>query len=119
MNSIVHFREWWILPTWTILQQVEERLKFYDSGEAPRKNITVMEKVAAEIAQDAQNTEVVTPIKKKKRDQKQENGVEDTPDAPSSKKKRDRKREENGVEDTPEAPSSKKKKKKKKKEIDE
>lgn len=75
------------------IYQVEERLKFYDTGEAPRKNITVMEKVAAEIAKEGNKAEVLTPS--------------------SKKKKRDRKLEENGGNDTPEAPSSKKKKKKK------
>lgn len=31
-------------------EQVEERLKFYDSGETPRKNIDVMREAAAEVA---------------------------------------------------------------------
>ena len=30
-------------------QQVEERLKFYDTGEAPRKNIDVMKEVMDEL----------------------------------------------------------------------
>lgn len=70
-------------------------MKFYDTGEAPRKNISVMEKVAAEIANEAGPAEVSTPKsqkkKKKKRDRKD---VEEAPavvDAPSSKKKKKKK----------------------------
>lgn len=79
--------------------QVEERLKFYDTGEAPRKNISVMEKVAAEIAREGgEIAEVCTPSSQKKK-----------------KKKRDRKEEdEDAVAAVDDAPSSKKKKKKKK-----
>lgn len=72
-------------------KQVEERLKFYDSGEAPRKNIAVMEKVAAEIAKEAANAEVATPAnnKKKKRDRKEDEGAEEAAqEAHSSKKKK-------------------------------
>lgn len=73
-------------------------MKFYDTGEAPRKNISVMEKVAAEIAREGGVTvEVSTPTsqkkKKKKRDRKE--GEEATSaamgDAPSSKKKKKKK----------------------------
>lgn len=71
-------------------------MKFYDTGEAPRKNVAVMEKVAAEIAREGgEIAEVSTPSSQKKK-----------------KKKRERKEEESAVE---EAPSSKKKKKKSKK----
>lgn len=78
------------------MPQVEERLKFYDTGEAPRKNISVMEKVAAEIAKEGRETaEVSTPSSKKK------------------KKKRDRKEGDDAADDVKSAPSSKKKKKKK------
>lgn len=73
--------------------QVEERLKFYDTGEAPRKNVSVMEKVAAEIAREAGETaEVSTPSsqkkKKKKRERKEEESVGAVDEAPSSKKKK-------------------------------
>ena len=30
--------------------QVEERLKFYESGEAPRKNVDVMKEAIAEVS---------------------------------------------------------------------
>lgn len=76
-----------------ILEQVEERLKFYDSGDAPRKNIAVMEKVAAEIAKEAENAEMATPSshkkkKKKKRDKENERDGDAVVEAPSSKKKK-------------------------------
>lgn len=75
-------------------------MKFYDTGEAPRKNVSVMEKVAAEIAKEGQKVaEVSTPSsqKKKKKRQRQEGEGEEATAADDS------------------APSSKKKKKKKKK----
>lgn len=74
-------------------------MKFYDTGEAPRKNISVMEKVAAEIAREGGKiAEVCTPSSQKKK-----------------KKKRERKEEdEDAVAAVDDAPSSKKKKKKKK-----
>lgn len=72
--------------------QVEERLKFYDTGEAPRKNVAVMEKVAAEIAREGgEIAEVSTPSsqkKKKKRERKEEESVGAVDEAPSSKKKK-------------------------------
>lgn len=71
-------------------------MKFYDTGDAPRKNISVMEKVAAEIANETGGKEVSTPKSDKKK----------------KKKKRDRKDEEEASADV-KAPSSKKKKKKK------
>ena len=62
-------------------RQVEERLKFYDSGEAPRKNIAVMEKVASEIAKEKRDRDDnvdSTPSKKKKKAKKKKK------DGPSS-----------------------------------
>ena len=88
------------LTSLAFFYQVEERLKFYDTGEAPRKNISVMEKVAAGIAKEGgEVAEVSTPSSQKKK----------------KKKKRERKEGEEGVEAVDEAPSSKKKKKKSKK----
>lgn len=72
---------------------MEERLKFYDTGEAPRKNVAVMEKVAAEIAREGgEIAEVSTPSsqkkKKKKRDRKEKESAGAVEEAPSSKKKK-------------------------------
>lgn len=81
-----------------VSEQVEERLKFYDTGEAPRKNVSVMEKVAAEIAREGgEIAQVSTPSSQKKK-----------------KKKRERKEGDEAVAAVDDAPSSKKKKKKKK-----
>jgi nucleolar protein 56 len=67
----------------TLKQQVEERLKFYESGETPRKNIDVM-KEALEISQ--KEIEQNLSVKKKKKDKKRKfeetdqsiNGVDTT-----------------------------------------
>merc|ERR1712146_577771 len=47
-------------------EQVEERLRFYDSGEAPRKNIDVMKEVMNELKAEAGSAG--TEKKKKKKD---------------------------------------------------
>lgn len=85
-----------LVAVFLLSRQVEERLKFYDTGEAPRKNISVMEKVAAEIKNEPGEKEVSAPKSDKKK---------------KKKKKRDRKDVEEASADV-EAPSSKKKKKK-------
>ena len=73
--------------------QVEERLRFYDTGDAPRKNIAVMEKVASDIANDAKKIAVSTPTSKKKRERRDEGNTTpaataDVDSAKSSKKKK-------------------------------
>jgi len=51
---------------------VEERLKFYETGAAPRKNIDVMEEVARHLkaGQDAMDEDVAASAKKKKKKDK-------------------------------------------------
>jgi len=49
-------------------EQVEERLRFYDSGEAPRKNVDVMKEVADELRAEAAGG--ATSDKKKKKEDK-------------------------------------------------
>lgn len=96
----------------TLKQQVEDRLKFYESGEVPRKNIEVM-KEAIEIASKETPQETQTGKKKKdkknkKRKQEETNGngaVEEN----NSEEIAAPPEEENGAEGEP-----KKKKKKKK-----
>lgn len=71
-------------------------MKFYDTGEAPRKNVSVMEKVAAEIARESGDIpQVSTPSshkkKKKKRDRK-EGGDAMAADSGSSSKKKKKKK---------------------------
>ena len=103
--------------------QVEERLKFYDTGEAPRKNIDVMSSVAEGLRKLAPKES-----KKKKKVAKE---VEEEAAAPAEeeegKKKKEKKnkdkkkkeREEDNVEEEAEAGEEKKKKKSKKSKIDE
>jgi nucleolar protein 56 len=52
--------------------QVEERLKFYETGAAPRKNIDVMEEVARHLkaGKDAEDEEMDEAEKKKKKKDK-------------------------------------------------
>ena len=79
--------------------QVEERLKFYDSGETPRKNIDVMSAVAAKLrADDGTDGEKKNKKKKEKKEKKE-------------KKKRER--EEDADEEEIKVKKSKKNKKEK------
>ncbi|XP_056398865.1 nucleolar protein 56 [Hyla sarda] len=111
-------------------EQVEERLSFYETGEAPRKNLEVMK----EAQQEA--TEVVSEIKrkldkkerkKKKREKKrlealaaavaeEEDAPQEEEEAEQSKKKKKKRKSdgdisENGVKEEPEEPTPAKKKK--------
>ena len=93
-------------------EQVEERLKFYETGEAPRRNIDVMEQVSRELKGGDVEMEGVTDMKKKAKKEKKK----------KDKKKRKASDDEAHVEPTPkkakvdtdEGKSSKKKKKKSK-----
>ena len=78
--------------------QVEERLKFYETGAAPRRNIDVMQDVAKQLKvdggddSDEEMTDVKTPSKKEK-------------------KKKDKKRKSTGGDDDVEMTTPKKAKK--------
>ncbi|KAG9438192.1 nucleolar protein 56 [Apis mellifera carnica] len=92
-------------------QQVEDRLKFYETGEIPKKNIDVMKEALEEAAQVIASMEQKSAKKKKKKDKKRksevlENGKENG-------------YIENGVEEETEEPVKKKKKKKKSKSLNE
>ena len=65
--------------------QVEERLKFYETGAAPRKNIDVMEEVARHLkaGKDAEDDDNGAKKKKKKKDKKrkaEDSGSDDDDD---------------------------------------
>jgi len=121
-------------------EQVEDRLKFYESGDLPKKNVDAMQEAIAAVKEEASAFEEVK-AKKKKKDKKNKkrkaeemenetesaatsvngvatNGVhndETKIESPKKKKKRtdaDESVAENGVE-TPETPATEKKKKKK------
>jgi sRNA-binding protein len=79
-------------------EQVEERLKFYESGEAPRKNVDVMKEAISEATAN-----VTSEKKKKKKRKKGKNGLDETTEEQKS---------ETPTEGTPGASGKKKKKKK-------
>lgn len=85
-------------------EQVEERLKFYESGEPPRKNVDVMKEAISEAAASEIPGETTSSEKKKKKKRKKEKDggeLNETVDGESSEQK--------SAEETP--VSGKKKKK--------
>jgi len=121
-------------------EQVEERLKFYESGEVPRKNVDVIQEALNEsrslIEADAEGKKKKKKAKKRKADEMledEENGQEDEVILEPKKKKKKKHQEDpmessfyannNGndiaVDDDEVAePATKKKKKKKTKEVE-
>merc|ERR1712028_198185 len=91
--------------------QVEERLEFYNSGKAPKKNIDVMTAVAKELAAEAGGMDVdeEKPKKKRKAEEVEEESEEEVVE--KKKKKKKEKKDKGGDDETP-------KKKKKKKDSD-
>ena len=96
--------------------QVEERLKFYQTGEAPRRNLAVMEEAKREL--DAANGDK-KPAAKAKIDDDDDDTVMDEPKEKKKKSKKDKKRkaeeEPAGDDESPKKKSKKDKKDKKKK----
>jgi nucleolar protein 56 len=101
--------------------QVEERLKFYDTGDAPRKNVDVMSAVAEKLRKSSDKPGSKKEKKAKKVDEgEQEDAAEGEKKSKKEKKeKKDKKRERDEVEEEPVVEAGEKKKKKKKKESDE
>jgi nucleolar protein 56 len=92
-------------------EQVEERLKFYETGQAPRKNLDVMQEVARELHGTSATEE---SAKKKKKDKKRKSvDADDVKDAetPSTKKRKS----SDDDDDEDEGKSAKKAKKEEKK----
>eukprot|EP00095_Tigriopus_kingsejongensis_P011951 snap_masked-scaffold476_size161517-processed-gene-0.13 protein:Tk11951 transcript:snap_masked-scaffold476_size161517-processed-gene-0.13-mRNA-1 annotation:"nucleolar protein 5a" len=94
--------------------QVEDRLKFYETGDLPKKNVEVMQEAIAAVAQEASEFETVS--KKKKKKKRKAEDMEDTPAEASTAKKKKAAQAEPAevVVATPNTPKSDKKKKKKK-----
>ncbi|KAK1136633.1 snoRNP complex protein nop56 [Melipona bicolor] len=83
-------------------QQVEDRLKFYETGEVPKKNIDVMKEALEETAQVTASVEQESSKKKKKKDKKRkreilengnkngfvENGIQEAEELIKKKKKK-------------------------------
>ena len=90
--------------------QVEDRLKFYETGDLPEKNVTVMQQAMEAVAAEA--AEFNSAKKKKKKSKRKAEEMDEAEEEPSKKKKKaDAAAEE---EAAPEMPKSEKKKKKKK-----
>jgi RNA processing factor Prp31 len=107
-------------------EQVEERLKFYETGAAPRRNVDVMQEVARQLKvdddDDEEMAEAVTPKEKdkkkkkeKKRKAEEESDDEEDEDEKEKKKSAKKAKKEKKEEPAPETPKSEKKDKKKKK----
>merc|ERR1711862_933021 len=103
--------------------QVEERLKFYETGAQPRKNIDVMEEVSRQLA--VASSSASDDVKQKKKKRKSINGDKEEEDIKSAKKKKRKKDTSNDMdveeekkpeEDEADKKSAKKKAKKAKKE---
>lgn len=97
-------------------EQVEERLKFYESGDAPRKNVDVMREAISEIS--AANQAVASQKKKKKKRKKETNSLHETMEEhadkiPCKEQEIDPLVQETSLDETPCASGKKKKKKKK------
>merc|ERR1712126_360256 len=115
-------------------EQVEDRLKFYESGDLPKKNVDAMQEAIAAVKEEASAFEEVKH-KKKKKDKKASkrkaeemeneendskpangvaNGVHDTESVEAPKKKKKRVDQDAPIQNGTETPVSEKKKKKKK-----
>jgi nucleolar protein 56 len=97
-------------------EQVEERLNFYDTGEAPRKNVDVMTAVATKLREAAGTKEAAESSKSKKRKAADEGDDEAATEKKKKKKKKTEDETSEVVEAAPETEAPKKKKKKDKKE---
>ena len=73
-------------------EQVEERLKFFDSGETPRRNVDVMQEVAAQLraerGEDVEMSEAPSPSKKDKKKKKRKEASGDVELLKAKKKKK-------------------------------
>ncbi|KAJ1466960.1 hypothetical protein T484DRAFT_1662026 [Baffinella frigidus] len=92
-------------------EQVEERLKFYDSGVAPRKNIDVMREAMAAAGSGKKKSKKDKEGKKKKKDAEEDEEEE----APKKSKKDKKRKAEEEEEEEEEKPKKEKKEKKAKK----
>merc|ERR1712083_542090 len=88
-------------------EQVEERLKFYETGDLPRKNVEVMAEAMEEAAEDIKKRKKKEKKKKRKIEEVEESAVdvtagnttlEDSVSEPPKKKKKKKKDTEEGVE---------------------
>jgi len=91
-------------------EQVEDRLKFYETGDLPRKNVDVMAEAVEEAAEEVK--------KRKKKDKKKKRKVEDADTTADVSAMDTTAAGDTTVEDEPSEPPKKKKKKKKDAEVE-
>eukprot|EP00934_Nitzschia_sp_Nitz4_P008817 Nitzschia sp. Nitz4//scaffold46_size129759//28600//30268//NITZ4_003489-RA/size129759-snap-gene-0.5-mRNA-1//1//CDS//3329552559//8807//frame0 len=100
-------------------EQVEERLKFYETGAAPRRNVDVMEEVARQLKvdddDDDQEMELETPKKDKKKKDKKRKSIESAADEDEVEEKKSSKKKKKSNDEDEEEQEEKKSAKKKKK----
>merc|ERR1711976_447749 len=75
-------------------EQVEDRLKFYESGETPQKNVDVMKTAMEAVKSEAAEFTTVKKEKKKKKKRKEEEAEEEVEQPTSEKKKKKKNKEE-------------------------
>merc|ERR1719240_2494841 len=74
--------------------QVEERLKFFDSGETPRRNVDVMQEVTAQLRAERGEDVVMAEASSAKKDKKKKKRKEASGDVELLKDKKKKKRKE-------------------------
>ena len=104
-------------------EQVEERLKFYETGAAPRKNIDIMEEIRKNLDSakgdngDNKDEDVAmeTPSKKKSKKEKKKRKRDSEGEEEAEKKSSKKTKKTSDESDSPKTPKSEKKSAKKKK----
>uniref|UniRef100_A0A182QGE3 Nucleolar protein 56 n=1 Tax=Anopheles farauti TaxID=69004 RepID=A0A182QGE3_9DIPT len=84
-------------------QQVEDRLKFYEQGTTPRKNLDVMKEAMEQVLEQQKTTDSSAKKKKNKRKQEDTNGTEatnGTDETPKKKSKKGKLNDTNGADDS-------------------
>jgi len=100
-------------------EQVEERLKFYDTGEAPKKNVDAMKEVIEEIQKEqtlAQKDGTGNQEKKEKKKKKEKREKKEKKEKVQEKEKKGKEQETKETEQEEEEENKEKKEKKNKKE---
>ena len=95
----------------SLRSQVEERLEFYESGKAPKKNIDVMSAVAKELAAMREEAEGGEGQKEKKKEKKEKKSKRKASDADEEEAPKKKKKKDKGEGEKKEKKEKKKKKK--------
>jgi len=98
-------------------EQVEERLRFYDTGETPKKNIDVMHEVVEELKREGLNVEMKDAQEGSKKEKKKDKKEKDKKDKKKRKKEDESTPKKKSKEPEVEEPAKKKKKRSKDEEV--